>query len=61
MIRSFYDFLKFSENLLKCLEMIRKFANLIGTVWKHSLELKSFGAGFKKSSKGHHHNYVACK
>ena len=44
--KCFYDFLKFSENLRKCLEIFGKFPDVIGTVRNGSQELQSFGADF---------------
>ena len=44
--RCCYDFLKFSENLRKCLEVIGKFPDVIGNVCNSSQELKSFAASF---------------
>ena len=38
----FYDFLKFSENLRKCLESIEKFADVIGAVLETFAEVEKY-------------------
>ena len=42
----FYDFLKFPENVRKCLEMFGKFPDVFENVCNGSQESKSFRAGF---------------
>ena len=48
--RSFYDFLKFSENLQKSSEVLgnlwKRFPDVIGNVRNGSQELKGFGGRF---------------
>ena len=52
----FLFFLSFGESLeifgSKCLKIIGKFPEVIRNVPNGSQELKGFGVGFKKSSKG---------
>ena len=48
---SFLKFFKIFENLRNCSEIIGKSMDIIGTVRKHSQELKSFRADFESPQK----------